>query len=199
MDTILNGYVAIKGGAVKNATKEVIGNAQVVAGVRADTDTGLFGQVELGYGNAFQFKGEAGKDFYLNNNLDLTVSGGWQYLESKNTSSYYKKTFGEEGNSPNWHAKDFRIYANTGVKLTGNWGELGVGIQGGMKDSEKPDLPPEGLDGTAGETKGTDITGSRTRAYITPTVNSKINLSKNISLNLNAALDQGSVGIAWNF
>ena len=66
MDPKLTGYITAKGGAIKNATKETIGNAQITGGIRVNGNYGLFGQVEVGYGNALGIKGEAGKVFEFN-------------------------------------------------------------------------------------------------------------------------------------
>ena len=199
MGTEINGYVMLKGGAVKNATNETTGHAQVVFGGNVKNEYGLFAATEIGYGNAMQANVEVGKLFDLADNFEVKTSVGGQYFRSNGKSTYYAISDGSSDLGPTWKPSDLRGYANAGVNFKGNWGNVGLGVQGGVKHSSKPELPPEGLDETIGLTRGTEITGKKTKAYVTPTVTTKINMGKCWSFNADVSLEQGSIGIAYNF
>lgn len=200
MEPQITGYITAKGGIVQNATKETFGNAQLSIGGKVTNDYGLFVAGEAGYGSALQIKAEAGKLFEVSDNVEIKTSIGGQYLQSTHKTNYYKTIF-EEGayTGPSWNPKDIRGFGNAAINFKGDWGELGLGVQGGIKLSKKPELQPGELDETIGQTRNTDITGKKTKMYVTPTVTTKINLGGNFSLNIEAALDQGSAGIAFNF
>lgn len=200
MGSEVRGYVVAKGGFVTNATKESIGNAQIAFGGKVTGQNGYYTKAEVGYGNAFQANVEVGKKFELANNFDIETSVGGQYFQTTNKSNYYKAVFEENINlGPTWKPNDLRGYANAGVNFKGKWGNVGLGVQGGVKHSSKSELPPEGLDETIGLTRGTEITGKKTKAYVTPTVTTKINMGKCWSFNADVSLEQGSIGIAYNF
>ena len=199
MEPKFSGYVIAKTGVAQNATKELLGTAQLALGGKVVGDSGIFASGEVGYGSVLQVDAKVGKSFAINDNLDITTSVGGNYTKATYTTDFYKMRTEDGDNGPEWKPFDVRGYANAGVNFKGKWGELGVGVQGGVKHSRKPELPPEGLDQSIGITRGTDVTGSRTKAYVTPTLNSKINLGKGFSLNFDAALDKGSLGVAWNF
>ena len=199
MEPKFSGYVIAKTGVLHNATNEFLGNTQLGVAGKVTGDSGIFALGEIGYGSVLQVDAKIGKTFDVNNNFDITTSLGGSYAKATCKTDYYRIRMEENSNTPEWKPFDVRGYANAGVNFKGKWGELGVGVQGGVKHSRKPELPPEGLDQSIGITRGTDITGSKTKTYVTPTVNSKINLGKGFSLNFDAALDKGSLGVAWNF
>ena len=198
MEPKVTGYVKAHTGNIKNATNEKFSNATVCFGGKIEKN-GYFAKAETGYGCTIYGQAELGKEFEIANNTVFTTSVGGSYTKSEYKTDYYKERYKDGDNGPEWKPFDARGYANASVNFKGKWGEVGVGVQGGVKHSKKPELPPEGLDQSIGITRGTDVTGSRTKAYVTPTVNSKINLGRGFSLNFDAALDKGSLGVAWNF
>lgn len=198
MSNEITGYVKAQTGFLKNATKENLLNTTISFGGKFQKN-GYFAKAEAGYGYSIYAQTELGKEFELNDVLSISTSAGGKYSKSTSKVNYYNKIFEKGDVGPEWKPFDARGYANAGVNFKGNWGEVGVGVQGGVKHSKKPNLPPEGLNEDIGMTKGTNITGSITKAYVTPTLNSKINLGKNFTLNANVALDEGNLGVAWNF
>ena len=195
------GYVSAQAGLLKNAHKENILTPQIVAGAKVSTEQGWFGKGEIGYGTGLHAKVEAGKAFEMTDSFEFTTSVGGQYYKSNKERDYYSKCFEVEKNqSPTWKPSDLRGYANAGVNFKGNWGNVGIGVQGGVKHSSTPLLQPGQLDYNIGQViDAAENSGKKTKFYATPTVTTKINMGKCWSFNADVSLEQGSIGIAYNF
>ena len=105
----------------------------------------------------------------------------------------------------------------TGLKAQLNFGskkaQFGLGIEAGTRNSIRPNISYSSDINSTIELKAGDKTinvqnlakatvvkvDNGAKGYVTPTLNAKVNLGKGFSLNANADLNQGHVGVRYNF
>lgn len=196
---IFSGSAGAQLGFVRNAAKENISTASIGVTGKAEYK-GFYAQAHAGIGSATFFGAEAGKQFEIKNGFGVKASAGADYTFRNRTRTYFSSVSDVGGNEgPSWKSNDLRAHGNLELTLQKPWGEIGLGVEAGAKRTKQPILTDGTIDPTIGETRGTEYAGTTTKAYVTPTLSSKINLGKNFSLNLDAALDRGNLGVAYNF
>ena len=201
---------------VVSAKNDTYLNVGAVLGGEANYK-GTFARAEVGLGTALNGKVELGHEFGIGKNMGLELSAKAQTSRSlvdKNIASVIAQTAYNSDNfnveqktvsKKEWHSGMDRLGA--GVKLTfgSKKAKFGVGFESGIAKGTAPDKNLSALSliyldqDIVAEAKPNIRIHNKASYYGTPTVSADIKLSKNLSFNANADLNQAQAGIRWNF
>lgn len=168
---------------------------------------GSFARAEVGAGTALSGKIELGHTFDIGRNMGLELSGKAQANMNLIKSDYSADVVVVDNNSvtgagieQKWRPGETRLAGATKLTFGSTKAKFGVGIEAGSRKSLRPDMNYD-LTAKAGATEFT-MQGSiknKSQFYATPTLSADVKISKNLSFNANADLNQAQAGIRWNF
>ena len=99
-----------------------------------------------------------------------------------------------------WRPGETRLGGAAKLTFGSTKANFGVGIEAGSRKSLRPDMNYD-LTAKAGATESTmqGTIKNKSQFYATPTLSADVKISKNLSFNASADLNQGQAGIRWNF
>ena len=186
---------------------------------------GTFARAEVGLGTAYSGKVEIGHSFDIGRNMGLELSAkgeaskaiiGSNEIGIGTQNSYSSETLNVQQGAEvktEWKSGVARLGARAKFTFGSKKANFGVGFESGIAKSTVPNtgLKAESViyaeqqpaSGAVAETcihsiAETNIHNS-TKYYGTPTVSADIKLSKKLSFNANADLNQAQAGVRWNF
>jgi hypothetical protein len=167
--------------------------------------------VACGAGTAYMTKLEVGHTFDIGKNmgLDLSLAGQTAVAATKDKISMSTTISTQDAQdfSANLTAKyrkmDFRGGAKVQLKFKPSDSfTLKAGIEGGYKSNEgfhcNQNTAVESSEGYRLEI-GREYNNTKRGAYITPTIDAKLDVSKNLSFTANADTHQGNIGVRYTF
>lgn len=209
--TTFNGYAGLQHGGIYGGARTSFGTSGVVLGAQVERN-GNYLNAEVGAGQAFTGKIEAGHNYDIGHNMGLTLSAN--AMAAKSNSKTEVRTGDISISSPyadvhsstsmKWSPTEMR--AGLGAQFTYQPlknVKLGAGVEAGVRRNCSNEVRTElevQADGLSGQ--GTiQMEKGNTRAYITPTFKAAIGFGKKqkIALTADASLVQGNIGVKYNF
>ena len=217
---LFKGYVGANG----NFTRYNLGNqfgGSANAGFRVEGQKAIapFVDMQAHVGSNYGVDLQAGVDFDFKKDLGLELSAGASFQQDflpteYNSSSIIESSYGIPIESKltisESHPMQARVKGAAKLTYEPNWGSIKVGIEGGIKNSDKVDLRTNIVENTGNKPDGslytyhidTEINHSRGIApYVTPTLEAEVKLGKdsNVSALLDADLRDIKAGIRYTF
>ena len=223
----VTGYAGVQAGIIKSLSDNAYLNSGATLGGQVSyKGTFLRGQVEAG--TALGGKVELGHTFDIGRNMGLELSAKAQMNKSLIGNNSYNVKFENNFNinnqnasveipshsdfSTNWKGGETRLGASAKLTFGSEKARFGVGIEAGSRKGNQPNMAfstesNTSVDVTTNQKTETInqnyssvvVNSNKSSFYATPTISADVKLNKHLSLNANADLQQGQIGVRWNF